>query len=86
MITIRISPEHTLHIPDQFHKLLPAGQEVAISSDAQGRLVITPLEQIHTQLLETFGMWADRDDLPTDSVDYVDEIRRGQRLNAAGLS
>lgn len=37
-------------------------------------------------LLETFGMWAGRDDLPTDGVAYVDEIRRGERLNELGAA
>jgi hypothetical protein len=30
-------------------------------------------------------MWADRDDVPADGVAYMDEIRRGQRLNDLGL-
>ncbi len=34
-----------------------------------------------TALEETFGMWADRDDLAGDGVAYVQNIRRGQRLD-----
>jgi hypothetical protein len=79
--TTTISPDFTLRIPDQFRNLLSAGQEVSVSADAQGRLVITPIEQIRAQLLETFGLWADRTDIPTDGAAYVDEIRRGHRLN-----
>jgi hypothetical protein len=64
--------------------LLPAGQEIDISADTQGRLIITPIEHVRALLMETFGMWADRTDLPAASIDYVDEIRRGQRLDEMG--
>jgi len=81
MVVARITPEYMLKIPDEFRRMIEAGQEVAISADAQGRLVVTPIEQIRARLLETFGMWADHDGSPGEGVDYVDEIRRGQRLN-----
>ena len=85
MVVIKVGPEYTLSIPDRFRKALFAGQEVAISEDAQGRLIITPIEHIRVVLLETFGMWADRVDLPQDGVEYMDEIRRGHRLSQVGL-
>jgi hypothetical protein len=79
MIVTKISPQHTLKIPDEFRRILPAGEEVAVAMDAQGRLVVTPLEKIRAQLMETFGMWADRTDIPSDGVEYVNEIRKGRR-------
>ena len=81
MVTVKITPEYTLNIPAEFRRVLSAGQEVAISADAQGRLIITPVEQIRARLMETFGMWADRLDLPADGVEAVNELRRGQRLD-----
>lgn len=81
MVTIKIAPDYTMNIPAEFRQLLVAGQEVTVSADAQGRLILTPIEQIRARLLETFGMWADRTDMPTDGVAYMDEIRRAQRLN-----
>ena len=48
---------------------------MAVAMDALGRLVVTPLEKIRAQLMETFGMWADRTDIPSDGVEYVNEIR-----------
>ena len=81
MVVTRIGPEHNLKIPDAFRDMFPAGEEVAISADAQGRLIVTPVEKIRELLSETFGMWSDRTDLPGDGVDYMDEIRYGQRLN-----
>jgi len=83
MIVIRVSPEYTLNIPDRYRQMLHAGQEVAVSVDAEGRLVITPIEKIRATLMESFGMWKDRTDLPRDGVEYMDHMRRGERLNQA---
>ena len=83
MVVAPITPEYMLKIPDEFRPMIEAGQEVAISADSQGRLVVTPIEQMRARLLETFGMWANRDGPPGEGVDYVDEIRGGQRLNEA---
>jgi len=58
-----------------------AGQEVSVSLDKQGRLIITPIEQVRAVLKETFGMWADRSDIPIDGTEYVDQIRRRRRLD-----
>jgi hypothetical protein len=38
-------------------------------------------EQWQAALATTFGMWADRDDIAQDGVEYVREIRHGHRLN-----
>ncbi len=81
MVTVKVAPDYTVNIPDQFRSLLPAGQELAVSTDAQGRLILTPIEQIRTRLMETFGMWADRTDIPADGVAYMDEVRPGRRLS-----
>ena len=35
----------------------------------------------NSALEATFGMWADRDDIAHDGVTYVQEIRRGHRLD-----
>jgi hypothetical protein len=44
--------------------------------DAQARQ-----EMWQAALASTFGMWAGRDDVAQDGVEYVREIRRGHRLN-----
>ena len=51
----------------------------------QPRPLTLSTEQIHERLMASFGMWADRTDLPADSIDYVDDIRRGHRLDDLGL-
>ncbi len=83
MVLTRIDEEYVVHIPAVFRSMLSVGQEIAISTDAQGRLIITPIEQVRTLLQETFGMWAGRFDVPDKGLDYVDEIRCGRRVDAA---
>lgn len=62
--------------------LLPITEyERLMAVDAQGRLVITPIDQIRETLMESFGLWANRTDLPADSVEHVNELRRGRRLD-----
>jgi hypothetical protein len=85
MVTVHISSDYTLKIPAKFRSRLHAGQEVALSLDAQGRLIITPIEQVYAALQETFGMWADRTDIPSEGVEYMDQIRRGSRLDHLGV-
>jgi len=85
MVTTRINPDFTVKIPGKFRRSLHAGQEISVGLDEQGRLILTPLKQIRAILNETFGMWADRTDIPPTGVEYVDQIRRGIRLDDLGL-
>ena len=77
MVVTRISSKYTVQIPDEFRKALPAGKEVVITVDKQGRMVVTPVEMIREALAATFGMWADRTDLSDDALRYIREIRKG---------
>lgn len=86
MVTVQISPQYTVKIPEYFRSQLRVGQRVAISVDAQGRLLLTPLEQAHTILDESFGMWAGRTDVPKSGIRYMDKIRRGHRLKDQRLT
>lgn len=79
MIRTKIHKDITVNTPPPVRSTLSVGQEIAITSDAQGRLVITPVQQVQPRLMETFGMWAGRTDLPDDDLDRVDELRRGHR-------
>ena len=86
MVTVQIGPQYTVKIPEFFRSQLRVGQRMAISVDAQGRLVLTPLEQARAILDETFGMWAGRADIPKSGIKYMDKIRRGHRLKDQRLS
>lgn len=75
----------------QLAQLLPPA-ELRWLRDALNR----PGEQKHSSppaksaaghaLQATFGMWAGREDIPADGVDYVDEIRRSTRWDDLGLN
>jgi bifunctional DNA-binding transcriptional regulator/antitoxin component of YhaV-PrlF toxin-antitoxin module len=81
MDIVRISSEYTVEIPEELRQTLPAGVELSIDVDEQGRLVLTPIESARSVLRETFGIWSDREDFPQTGVRYVQEIRHGNRLN-----
>jgi hypothetical protein len=49
------------------------------------RRVALSAEQIRARLMETFGMWADRIDVPADGVEYVNQLRQGRRLRELGI-
>ena len=85
MVTIRVNSDYTVKIPSKFRAGLRAGQKVTVTLDKQGRLIITPMEHVRAILNETFGMWAGRSDIPEDGAEYVDQIRRGRRLDDLGL-
>ena len=85
MVTVTVSSHYTVRIPEHFRSKLRVGQQVAISVDAQGRLILTPIEQTREILDETFGIWADRTDIPKGGIKYMDKIRRGHRLKELGL-
>ncbi len=83
MVVTRIDSDYTVHIPDALREEFQVGQEVAVSIDAQGRLIITPIEQIRARLQETFGMWSETPEAPRDGIEYMDSMRQGQRLSDA---
>ena len=45
MVTVQISLQYTVKIPETFRSQLRVGQRVAINVDTQGRLMLTPVEQ-----------------------------------------
>ncbi len=86
MVVTKIGKDFTVCGPEPYRDTYGAGQEVAISTDSQGRLVITPIEQVRAVLRETSGIWADRADLAGDSIDLMDELCKGTRLDELGLA
>lgn len=80
MSKTRIEDEYRLVLPPDVQHLVRIGHAVLVTADEAGRIILTPESQALAALLGTFGMWADRDDVPADGVAYMDEIRRGQRL------
>jgi hypothetical protein len=70
-------------LPEAVRGDLQVGDEVIVGRDQAGRINITSAEALYARLQETFGLWADRDDIPSDSVAYVNAIPIGERLDEA---
>lgn len=81
MPTVTIKNNYQVHLPAEIQRMVPVGARLQISVDEQGRIILAPEPDAATVLQESFGMWADRTDVPPDGIDYVDDIRRGQRLD-----
>lgn len=85
MTTIVIENDYQVRLPAEISELVPIGTRLQVTVDETGRIILSPEPDVKTILQECFGMWADRTDLPADSVDYVNDIRRGQRLDEFGI-
>ena len=85
MTTVTIENNNQLHLPAEVQKLVPVGTRLQVALDENGRIILTPQPDIQTILQESFGIWADRTDLPADGVTYVNDLRRGQRLDDFGI-
>jgi bifunctional DNA-binding transcriptional regulator/antitoxin component of YhaV-PrlF toxin-antitoxin module len=85
MPTVLIENNYQVQLPAEIQKVVPVGTRLQISIDETGRIILAPEPDAAAVLRESFGMWANRRDLPADGVAYVDDIRRGQRLDEWGI-
>jgi bifunctional DNA-binding transcriptional regulator/antitoxin component of YhaV-PrlF toxin-antitoxin module len=85
MLRVKVESDFRITLPEPLRAPLHVGDELMVTTDPVGRIIITPEARIRTILEETAGMWADRADIPADGVEYVNEIRRGHRLDDLGL-
>ena len=81
MTTIQIEANYRVTLPESLRGLLQVGDQVAVTQDTEGRIMIMSAGQIMERLQETFGLWANRPDFPTDGIAYMDQIRQGDRLD-----
>jgi hypothetical protein len=86
MTKVMVQEGYQLSLPPELQPLAPIGSQFLVTIDETGRIILTPEVDVRAILLETFGMWSARDDVPVDGVDYVDQIRQGQRLDQLGFS
>jgi hypothetical protein len=86
MTKVLVKKGYQLSLPPELRSLAPVGTQFEITVDEAGRIILTPETEIRALLLETFGMWSDREDLPANGVDFVNDIRQGQRLDDLGIS
>lgn len=81
MAKVTIEDGFKITLPEKARKLFHEGDEVIVTRNADGHFVILTLQQLQEKLEESFGMWADRTDIPKDGVEFVNEIRRGYLVN-----
>lgn len=86
MDRILIEDGFRLTVPKDLRGELQVGDEVVITSDSAGRIVLLSEKRIRTALQQTAGIWQDRTDIPKDGVKYVNRLRRGQRLRRLGVT
>lgn len=81
MTILRIEEGYQLSLPPELQAIAPVGAQFQVTVDEAGRIILTPEKEVQAILLETFGMWSDRNDIPTDGLTYMDTIRQGRRLD-----
>ena len=70
----------------ELRKELKVGDEVVVTRNGPGRLVLLSEQRIRATLARSAGLWAGRTDIPSDCVQYVNRIRKGKRLQRLGVT
>jgi bifunctional DNA-binding transcriptional regulator/antitoxin component of YhaV-PrlF toxin-antitoxin module len=82
MLRTKIDKGFRVTIPESLRPALHVGEELLISMDQSGRILLVPESKVVEILERTAGMWAGRQDIPADGIHYVNQIRSGRRLHA----
>jgi bifunctional DNA-binding transcriptional regulator/antitoxin component of YhaV-PrlF toxin-antitoxin module len=85
MLLTKIEPDFRITIPEPLRPLLKVGDELLITTDQAGRIIIIPKAHIRSILQRTAGMWRGRQDVPADGVEYVNNLRQARRLRELGV-
>jgi hypothetical protein len=81
MDRIPIEKGFRLTVPKELRGGLRVGDEMLVSVDRAGRIVLLSEKRIRAALKRTSGIWQGRMDIPDDGVQYVNRLRRGRRLS-----
>jgi bifunctional DNA-binding transcriptional regulator/antitoxin component of YhaV-PrlF toxin-antitoxin module len=85
MLKTKIEADFRITIPEPLRPSLEVGDELLITTDQAGRIILTPEARIRSILQRTAGMWRGRQDVPADGVEYVNHMRQGRRLRELGV-
>jgi bifunctional DNA-binding transcriptional regulator/antitoxin component of YhaV-PrlF toxin-antitoxin module len=85
MLRTKVEPDFRITIPEPLRPPLQVGDELLVTTDQAGRIIITPEARIRSILQRTAGMWRGREDIPSDGVEYVNNLRRARRLRELGV-
>ncbi len=80
MNRVQIEEGFRVKMPKEVRGDLSVGDEVVITVDHAGRIIILSPQRIQEALRHTAGLWEGRTDIPGDGVRYVNKMRRGRRL------
>jgi bifunctional DNA-binding transcriptional regulator/antitoxin component of YhaV-PrlF toxin-antitoxin module len=86
MLQTRIESDFRITIPEPLRQPLHVGDELLITTDQAGRIILTPKAQVRLILQRTAGMWRGRQDIPADGVEYVNNLRQARRLRRLGVA
>lgn len=75
-----IEPDFRVAVPEALRSEFWVGEQLIVSMDVVGRLMLMPKHRILTALEQTAGMWRDHQGVSSDGVVYVNELRQGRRL------
>ncbi len=81
MAIVTVQQDFQIVLPEKVRKTFHEGDEIVITRNADGHFVLLTPQQFQDMLNESFGIWADRTDIPADGVAFVNEIRRGYLVN-----
>ncbi len=85
MLQTKIGKDYRVTIPEPLRASLQVGDELLVSADQAGRIILTPKSRLLEILERTAGIWQDRSDIPDDGVEYVNRLRQGRRLRDLGV-
>ncbi len=85
MLRTKIDSDFRITIPEPLRPPLQVGDELLVTTDQAGRIIITPETRVRSILRRTAGMWRGRQDIPSDGVEYVNNLRQARRLRALGV-
>ena len=85
MLRVQVESDFKITLPEPLRAPLHVGDELLVTTDAVGRIIITPEARIRAILEQTAGMWSGRTDIPADGVEYVNQLRQGRRLRELGI-
>ncbi len=85
MIRVLIEDGYRLTVPKELRGKLKVGDEMYVSIDRTGRIVLLSEKRIRAALKHTAGLWRGRKDIPSDGVKYTNRLRRGRRIHRLGV-
>lgn len=86
MERVAIESGFRVTVPKKMRSGLKIGDELRVSVDHAGRIILVSEKQIRETLQRTAGMWSGRQDIPNDGVVYVNRLRKGRRLRRLGVT